>query len=269
MSSTRPWRYCPSCGTVLDINGSVTDPQAAQVAQVCSACGLARYANPTPVAAALVETPEGIVLVHNRDWPAKVFGLVTGFVETGESPDDTARREVKEELGLDARLDHLIGFYPLRETNQLVVAYALTASGDITLTDEIDDFRIVPREKLRSWSFGTGPAVRDWLALHSAAPKHRQPIMDVLEVLGRRWTLRILWELSERGPLGFRALREACDDLSPDTLSTRLKDLSAADLVTNESTRTDQDTSNNWRLTARALKLKPHLFGVAQWARGK
>ena len=44
--------------------------------------------------------------------------------------------------------------------------------------------------------------------------KSSHPIMDLLEVLGRRWVLRILWELRD-GPLTFRALQSAASDVSP------------------------------------------------------
>jgi DNA-binding HxlR family transcriptional regulator len=57
-----------------------------------------------------------------------------------------------------------------------------------------------------------------------------RPIMALLDLLGRRWSLRIIWEL--RGePLTSRALRSACDDVSPTVLQTRLTDLREADLV--------------------------------------
>jgi len=57
-----------------------------------------------------------------------------------------------------------------------------------------------------------------------------RPIMVLLDLLGRRWTLRILWELRE-ATLTSRALREACDDASPTVLQTRLAELRQAGLV--------------------------------------
>jgi DNA-binding HxlR family transcriptional regulator len=57
-----------------------------------------------------------------------------------------------------------------------------------------------------------------------------RPIMALLDLLGRRWSLRIIWEL--RGePLTSRALRAACDNASPTVLQARLTDLREADLV--------------------------------------
>jgi DNA-binding HxlR family transcriptional regulator len=57
-----------------------------------------------------------------------------------------------------------------------------------------------------------------------------RPIMALLDLLGRRWTLRILWELRD-SPLTSRALREACDDASPTVLQARLADLRQAGFV--------------------------------------
>jgi DNA-binding HxlR family transcriptional regulator len=57
-----------------------------------------------------------------------------------------------------------------------------------------------------------------------------RPIMVLLDLLGRRWTLRILWELRD-GALTSRALRAACDEASPTVLSARLKDLREAGFV--------------------------------------
>jgi DNA-binding HxlR family transcriptional regulator len=67
-----------------------------------------------------------------------------------------------------------------------------------------------------------------------------RPIMALLDLLGRRWTLRILWELRE-STLTSRALREACDDASPTVLQARLADLRQAGFV--------ELVSNGYRLT--------------------
>jgi DNA-binding HxlR family transcriptional regulator len=54
--------------------------------------------------------------------------------------------------------------------------------------------------------------------------------MAVLDLLGRRWTLRVLWEL-HAGPQNFRELRALCDDMSPSVLNHRLAELRAAGIV--------------------------------------
>jgi len=57
-----------------------------------------------------------------------------------------------------------------------------------------------------------------------------RPVMALLDLLGRRWSLRILWELRD-APLTSRALRTACDEASPTVLQARLSELREAGLV--------------------------------------
>src|SRR5215468_6853904 len=57
-----------------------------------------------------------------------------------------------------------------------------------------------------------------------------RPLMALLDLMGRRWSLRILWELRE-GALTSRALRAACDEASPTVLNERLKELREAGFV--------------------------------------
>jgi len=54
--------------------------------------------------------------------------------------------------------------------------------------------------------------------------------MAALDVLGRRWALRVLWEL-RTGPHTCRSLRAACEEISPDVLNTRLRELREARLI--------------------------------------
>jgi DNA-binding HxlR family transcriptional regulator len=68
-----------------------------------------------------------------------------------------------------------------------------------------------------------------------------RPIMALLDLLGRRWSLRILWELRE-ATLTSRALREACDDASPTVLQARLSDLRQAGFV-------EHQPASGYRLT--------------------
>lgn len=60
--------------------------------------------------------------------------------------------------------------------------------------------------------------------------KSGRPIMALLDLLGRRWTLRIVWELRD-GALTSRELRAACDDASPTVMQQRLTDLREAGFI--------------------------------------
>ncbi|MEC9344664.1 MAG: helix-turn-helix domain-containing protein [Pseudomonadota bacterium] len=61
-----------------------------------------------------------------------------------------------------------------------------------------------------------------------------RPVMAALDLFGRRWALRIIWELRD-GPLTFRSLRDRADDASPTVLNTRLKELRDAGLVAHQA----------------------------------
>lgn len=85
-----------------------------------------------------------------------------------------------------------------------------------------------------------------------------RPIMILLDALGRRWTLRILWEL-RRASLSFRELRSACDDISPSVLNQRLAELRELRLV-------DHD-DQGYRLTSDGMQLGDLLLPLDAWAR--
>ena len=87
--------------------------------------------------------------------------------------------------------------------------------------------------------------------------KSRRPIMALLDVLGRRWTLRVLWEL-RAGPLSFRALRSAADDVSPSVLNARLAELREMGVVEAEA--------EGYQLTASGTELAKTLLALNAWA---
>jgi DNA-binding HxlR family transcriptional regulator len=82
--------------------------------------------------------------------------------------------------------------------------------------------------------------------------------MALLDLLSRRWTLRLLWELREERSATFRALRADLDDVSPSILNARLKDLRAARLV-------DLDQSG-YVLTESGVQLLALLLPLGRWA---
>ena len=155
-------KSCPVCQAELSSEASAEGP--VRLACTSVACQYVFWNNPTPVVAAIIEVEGQVMLVHHVDWPAKMLGLVSGFLEAEEHPDEAIRREIKEETQLD--LDELafIGHYAFVEQNQLILAYHAKCSGTITLNEELDRFKMLSPEKLQPWKFGTGPAVRDWLA---------------------------------------------------------------------------------------------------------
>ncbi len=157
--------FCPECGTRL-----VMKEIDAKSRQACPQCPFVFWDNPVPIVAAIVERDNAVILVRNAGWPEKMFGLVCGFLEKGETPDEAVLREVKEELVLDSEIVDFVGYYPFLARNQIIFTYHVRAQGDIVLDKELAEYRIVMPEKLRPWPFGTGPAVRDWLIKKGYSP---------------------------------------------------------------------------------------------------
>ena len=87
-----------------------------------------------------------------------------------------------------------------------------------------------------------------------------RPIMVLLDLLGRRWTLRILWELREGGPLSFRALQSACERVSPSVMNERLRELRQADLI-------ELREPGGYALTKLARELSEFLVPMDRWAK--
>lgn len=138
-------------------------------------CRYEQYKNPTPVVAAVVEYGDRqVVLGHNRAWPPGWFGLITGFLEQYEHPDDCIIREVKEELGLDVEMQGFIGHYTFKRLNQIIIAYHVKCDEQpIVLDDELDEYKIVPFDTVKYWPAGTGYALRDLLVSMGYQPEER------------------------------------------------------------------------------------------------
>ena len=84
-----------------------------------------------------------------------------------------------------------------------------------------------------------------------------RPMPTVLDLLGRRWALRLVWEL-RRDAVSFSALRER-SGISPSVLSTRLDELVAAGVI-------EQDGSRRYRLSGSGRELARLLYELNRWA---
>ena len=154
----RAYRFCPQCAVPL-----AAGMHGGAERFACPACDFVHWDNPVPVVAAIVEHEGGVILARNKDWPEKMFGLITGFLEKDETPEAGVAREVKEELGLDATAIHFVGLYPFARRNELLIAYHVPAAGEVVLNEELAAYKRIVPEKLRPWDFGTGLALADWL----------------------------------------------------------------------------------------------------------
>jgi DNA-binding HxlR family transcriptional regulator len=87
--------------------------------------------------------------------------------------------------------------------------------------------------------------------------KTGRPIMALLDLVGRRWVLRIIWEL-RGGALTFRALQHACGDISPSVLNQRLADLRETALV--------ELQDDGYTLTPLGREFEAHFLPLTIWA---
>ena len=85
-----------------------------------------------------------------------------------------------------------------------------------------------------------------------------RPIMVLLDLLGRRWALRVGWELREGRALSFRGLKERCGDVSSSVLNDRLHELRDAGLI--------ERSASGYQLTRRGTELIDLLLPLDEWA---
>ncbi len=166
-------RFCPSCATPLARVLADEDGGARERLR-CPACGWTHWNNPTPVLAAVIELADQdgqILLARNAAWTGKMFGLITGFMEAGETPQQGIAREVAEETALSVDALSLIGVYDFQRMNQVIIAYHALARGEVRLSPELVEYRLYRPETVRCWPAGTGYALADWLRSRGHEPR--------------------------------------------------------------------------------------------------
>lgn len=101
------WRTCPRCGTPLEHEERSVH---------CETCGLEEYANPAPTASAVVHDGGNRLLLARRagDPGEGRWDLLGGFMDEGEEPLETLRRELREETGLEVEPGEFLGGLPDR-----------------------------------------------------------------------------------------------------------------------------------------------------------
>ena len=85
-----------------------------------------------------------------------------------------------------------------------------------------------------------------------------RPIMALLDLLGRRWMLRIIWELRDT-PLTFRELRERCDAMSPTVLNQRLHELRDTSII-------ETAASGGYTLSVIGVSLLEAMMPLVRWS---
>jgi NAD+ diphosphatase len=165
------YKFCPACATPLEWITSLEDGGEKERLR-CVACGFTHWNNPTPVLAGIVEYQGKILLARNAAWPGKMYALITGFMEAGETPEEGIRREIAEETALHVTALQLVGVYDFQRMNQIIIAYHAQAEGEVKLSPELVDYRLYALDEVKCWRAGTGQALADWLRTRGITPQY-------------------------------------------------------------------------------------------------
>ena len=167
------YRFCPMCSAPLGWLTQMEDG-GEKLRLRCTECDFTHWNNPTPVLAAVIECTdrEGrVLLARNSAWPGRFFGLITGFMEAGESPEDGIRREIAEETQLQVDALSLLGVWEFKRLNQIIIAYAAQAHGEIRLSPELAEYKLLRPSEVKCWPQGTGQAMATWLRQRGIEPQ--------------------------------------------------------------------------------------------------
>jgi len=145
-SQLAEWRACPRCGATLE---------HAERCVRCPSCGLEEYANPAPTASAVIRDEAGRILLARRahDPGAGLWDLPGGFMDEGEEPLETLRRELREETGLDGEPGDFLGALPDRYGEDGIWTMNLywdarLGSGEPRPADDVAELAWFPADRL-------------------------------------------------------------------------------------------------------------------------
>jgi NAD+ diphosphatase len=119
-------RFCGRCG-------AATEHHANERSRVCPACGLVHYPRLSPAVMALVRRGNELLLARSPHFPEGMYSALAGFVEPGETMEDTLVREVREEVGIEIANFRYFGSQPWPFPHSLMIAFVADyVSGEIT-----------------------------------------------------------------------------------------------------------------------------------------
>jgi ADP-ribose pyrophosphatase YjhB (NUDIX family) len=153
--------FCPRCGGRMQ-----TLERCGALRPGCPACGYIHFDNPRVAAVVFVAEGERVLLVKRNVAPEKGrWALAAGFVELGEPPEAAARREMKEETGLDVVIERMLELSFNADDKVIVILYQARAVGGVlAAADDVEDARWFTRDELPELAFeSTRRTLKAWL----------------------------------------------------------------------------------------------------------
>jgi NAD+ diphosphatase len=139
----RTHRFCGRCGTA-------TEGLAGERARRCPTCGLTAYPRLSPCVIVLITRGDEVLLARGRHFPPGRYSTPAGFVEPGETLEETVSRELMEEVGVSVRQVRYFGSQPWPYPHQLMIGFTCEwAAGEITIDPaEIADAQWFTRQTM-------------------------------------------------------------------------------------------------------------------------
>jgi NAD+ diphosphatase len=126
--------FCGRCGVRME-------PQQTERAKKCPQCGLLHFPRLAPAIIVLVERGDKLLLARSRRFASGMYSVLAGFVEPGESLEETVVREVREEVGISTKDIRYFGSQPWPFPHSLMIGFTATyADGELAIDgEEIED----------------------------------------------------------------------------------------------------------------------------------
>ena len=154
-------RFCPSCGTPL-----ASRTLCGQVRPAYPACSFVHFPNPRVAVAMFLADRDRLLLVQRGVPPEQGrWALAAGFVDRGESPEAAARREMREETGLEVQVERLLDLFYDEDREVIVILYRVRWLGGVpAANDDVDAVRWFAKDELPEVAFESSRrAVQAWL----------------------------------------------------------------------------------------------------------
>lgn len=140
--------------------------------RVCGDCGFVDYVNPKIVAGSVVTKGDKILLCKRAIEPRKGFWtLPAGFMEEGESVEEAAQREAREEAMATIEIEHLLAVYSVPRISQVQVMYKATLVSDIGVGPESEEVGLFDWSEI-PWRNLAFPTVV-WALTHYSQVRHQ------------------------------------------------------------------------------------------------